>query len=194
MLDLMTVFQKIAVEQCITRKLISLAQVMDVDEEEAASEQLESIPLIYRLQYQKSSAFLTRVTDLLLDNFKQLAEIVFQGQDQTRFSRLECELALLIRVNDAVIAGRLNSSRSEANDLIDGEVISRVFQLMILIAKADPVPSKRPGVTPAVLATPQGHVRNKKVATVGFHNPSEGHVTDRKPLPHPIFSFRWPRG
>ena len=152
------------VEQYITRRLMSFAQVTDDDEEEAVSEQLESIPVIFRLQYQKSSAFLTSVMDPLLDNFKQLAEMGFQGQDPTRISRLERELAWLTRVIGAVIAGRLNSSGSEANELIDGELSSRVFQLMILTAKADEVASKRPGVTPAVLATPQGRARNTKGA------------------------------
>jgi len=152
------------VEQYVTRRLMSFAQLDEDEDDDGVSEHLESMPVIFRLQYQKSSSFLTNVMDPLLDSYKNLASIGFQGQPPQKVSCLERELAWLTRVIGAVIAGRLNSSGSEANELIDGELSSRVFQLMILTAEADTLAGKRSGVTPASLATPAGRARNTKGA------------------------------
>lgn len=152
------------VEQYVTRRLYALSQVTDDDDDDDFSEHLESIPVIFRNQYEKSSAFLVSVLDPLLENYKRLAAKGFQGENPANISRLERELAWLTRVIGIVVAGRLSSSGSETNELTDGDLSARVFQLMILTADADAAARSRPGATPQSLATPQGRARSTKGA------------------------------
>lgn len=152
------------VQQYVTRRLYALSQISDDDDEEDFSEHLDSIPVIFRLQYDKSSTFLFSVMDPLLENYKRIASTGIQNENTADVSRLERELAWLTRIIAAVVSGRLNSSGSEANELIDGDLSARVFQLMILTADTDNAARSRPGATPKFLATPAGRARFTKGA------------------------------
>lgn len=153
------------VEQYITTRLMALEQLDDGDEEdEDITEHLEAIPSIFRLQYEKSGAFISSVMDPLLENYKAFAASGGVGANPAEVSKLERELAWLTRVIAAVVSGRLNASSSEAQELTDGEVSSRVFQLMVHTVSADNAARMRPGITPDTLATPAGRARNTKGA------------------------------
>lgn len=152
------------VEQYITTRLMALAQLDDDDEDEDISEHLEAIPAIFRLQYEKSASFISSVMDPMLENYKAFAASGGVGANPMEVSKLERELAWLTRVIGSVVSGRLNASSSEAQELTDGELSSRVFQLMMHTVSADTAARQRPGVSPDTLATPAGRARNTRGA------------------------------
>lgn len=162
------------VEQYVTARLHALSQVDDDDDDEDFSEHLEAIPIIFRLQYEKTAALITTLMDPMLENYKAFAASGGVGANPADVSKLERELAWMTRVIGAVVSGRLNASSSEAQELTDGEVSSRVFQLMMQTVAADTASRQRPGITPDALATPAGRARNTKgalaldAATVDF--------------------------
>ncbi len=100
--------------------------------------------------------------DPRIEEYKRLVGKRFQGENPTDVSRLERELGWLTRVAGAVVSGRMSSSGSEANEVLDGDMSARVFQLMIYTAEADASALQRPGASLASLATPQGRARNTK--------------------------------
>lgn len=152
------------VEQYVTSRLVALSQADDDDDDDDFSEHLDAIPLIFRLQYDKTAAFITSVMDPMLENYKRFASNGGVGANPLEVSKLERELAWLSRVIGAVVSGRLNASSSEAQELTDGELSSRVFQLMIHTVDADRAWRQRPGVDAVTLATPAGRARNTKGA------------------------------
>lgn len=162
------------VEQYVTARLLGLSRVEDDDDEADFSEHLEAIPIIFRLQYEKTAGLITSLMDPMLEKYKAFAASGGVGANPTEVSKLERELAWMTRVIGAVVSGRLNASSSEAQELTDGEVSSRVFQLMMQTVAADTASRNRPGVTPDTLATPAGRARNTKgalaldAATVDF--------------------------
>lgn len=151
------------VEQYITSRIMSLNQMSD-DDDDDVSEHLDAIPTIFRLQYELAASFLTKVMDPLLENYKQFAASGGVGANPKEVSKLERELAWLTRVIGAVITGRMNATCSEQQELTDGELSSRVFQLMVHTVAADNQARQRPGITPDALATPAGRARNTKGA------------------------------
>ncbi|KAI0562710.1 Importin-beta [Gracilaria domingensis] len=153
------------IEQYISRRLVSIRQADD-DDEDDFSEHLDAIPMIFRLQYEKSAVFLTSLMDPMLENYKAFAASGGVGANPHEVSRLERELAWLVRIIGAVVGGKANSLSSEQQELTEGELSARVFQLMIHTVNADNVARNRPGVTPSALATPSGRARNTKGAIV----------------------------
>lgn len=152
------------VEQYISTRLMALSQMDDEDDDDEVSEHLDAIPMIFRLQYDKSAAFITSLMDPMLENYKAFAASGGVGLNPADVSKLERELAWLTRIIGAIVSGRLNSSSSEQQELTDGEVSARVFQLMMHTVDADNRARQRPGATPSSLATPAGRVRNTKGA------------------------------
>lgn len=152
------------VEQYVRTRLHALSQSDDDDDDDDISEHLEAIPIIFRLQYDKTATFLTQIMDPLLENYKTFATSGGLGANPVEVSKLERELAWLTRVIGAVVIGRLNASSSEPQELTDGEVSSRVFQLMMHTVAADSTYRQRQGISPAAMATPAGRARNTKGA------------------------------
>lgn len=152
------------VEQYVTTRLVALSQVDDNDDDDEISEHLEAVPLIFRLQYEKSAAFITSVMDPMLESYKAFATSGGVGANPLEVSKLERELAWLTRVIGAVVSGRLNASSSETQELTDGEVSSRVFQLMMHTVMADTAYRRQAGISPSVMATPAGRARSTKGA------------------------------
>lgn len=166
------------VETYVTSRLMAISRIdeADADDDDEVSEHLDAIPLLFRLQYAQSAVFITQLMDQRLENYKTFANSGGVGADPVQVSRLERELAWLARVVGAVVSGRLNASSTEAQEITDGELSSRVFQLMIHTVDADRVAAQRRqeasggvGKTappPSVLAaTPQARARNTKGAT-----------------------------
>mmetsp|Transcript_37087 Transcript_37087/g.148002 ORF Transcript_37087/g.148002 Transcript_37087/m.148002 type:complete len:1034 (-) Transcript_37087:449-3550(-) len=113
------------------------------DEENIAQEEfaehLESIPAIFRLHYDKTAQFLIQLIDPLLEQYK--AGITNNVPAVDRFL-LERHLAWLVRVSGSVVGGRIISTSSENQEHSDGELSSRVFQLMIYTVDEDRSRSK----------------------------------------------------
>lgn len=152
------------VEQYLTTRLMAISQMDDNDDADEIPEHLEVIPMIFRLEYDESAAFITKIMDPLLENYKAFAASGGVGANPAEVSKLERELAWLTRVIGAIVSGRLNSSSTDLQELTDGELSARVFQLMIHTVAADNTARQRPGVTPDSLATPAGRARNTKGA------------------------------
>jgi exportin-7 len=158
------------VEAYVSSRLIALSQVTDEDDDDddEIPEHLDAIPLLFRLQYERSASFITSVMDTRLENYNAFARSGGIGTDPAQVSRLERELAWLSRVIGAVVSGRLSASSTESQELTDGELSSRVFQLMMYTVDADRASlalmqqsgaagQQQPG-------TPQSRARNTKGA------------------------------
>lgn len=152
------------VEQYVTTRLMALSQVTDDDDDDDTSEHLDMMPTIVRLQYEKSANFVMSVMDPMLENYKAFAASGGVGANPVEVSKLERELAWLTRVIASILTGRMNATGSESQELTDGELSARVFQVMVHTVGADTAARRRPGVTPAQLATPAGRARNTKGA------------------------------
>lgn len=153
------------VEQYVTARLMSIAQLTDDDDDDADTpEHLEMMPTIARLEYEKMATFIMSIMDPMLENYKAFAASGGVGANPVEVSKLERELAWLTRVIGAILSGRLSATSSDSQELTDGELSARVFQLMVHTVEADTAARRRPGVTPAQLATPAGRARNTKGA------------------------------
>uniref|UniRef100_A0A6T6CE73 Importin N-terminal domain-containing protein n=1 Tax=Compsopogon caeruleus TaxID=31354 RepID=A0A6T6CE73_9RHOD len=132
--------QKI-VETYVTSRLQTLhnrAPDDDDDEDETEfAEHLDSIPVIFRFQYETTCNFLCRLLDPPLQQYKTTLDQGLTSLTSGDVQKLERGIAWLVRVIAASVWGRLNASSSEAQELADGELSSRVFQLMIFIVEAD---------------------------------------------------------
>lgn len=131
------------VEAYVTSRLRALQadEVDDDDDDDAAAEEpfaehLENIPGIFRLQYDKTAQFLTIVIDPLLEQYKQMIARNAAPREKLLTER---HLSWLVRVIGAVVGGRISSSSSETQEHSDGELSSRIFQLMIYTVDADRV-------------------------------------------------------
>lgn len=153
------------VEQYITRRLMSIRQADDGDEDDF-SEHLDAIPMIFRLQYEKSAVFLTSLMDPMLENYKAFAATGGVGANPVEVSRVERELAWLVRIIGSVVGGRANTLSSEQQELTEGELSARVFQVMIHTVNADNAVRNAPGVNANTMATPSGRARGTKGAIV----------------------------
>lgn len=153
------------VEQYISSRLVSLSQITDDDDDDDdPPEHLDTIPPLVRLHYEKSAAFIMSLMDPMIENFKVFAASGGVGANPAEVSKLERELAWLTRIIGSILTLRMNSISSESQELTDGDLSARVFQLMIHTVEADNAARQRPGVTPAQLATPAGRARNTKGA------------------------------
>ncbi|GAB0491088.1 hypothetical protein MMPV_002336 [Pyropia vietnamensis] len=121
----------------------------DGDETEECAEQLDAIPVIFRLQYDKTASFLVSVMDPLLEQYqattRTLAASLTAGpagasvvsSARLQLNGLQRDLGWLVRVVGTVVGGRLSASSSESQELTDGELSARVFQLMSYSVEAD---------------------------------------------------------
>jgi exportin-7 len=128
------------VETYVSSRLMAISRVddsADDPDDDDVSEHLEAIPLLFRLQYDRAAVFMTQLWDQRLENYKTFANSGGVGADPAQVSRLERELAWLTRVVGAVVSGRLNASSTEEQEITDGELSSRVVQLMIHTVDAD---------------------------------------------------------
>lgn len=152
------------VEQYITSRLVALAQISDDDDEEETPEHLDMMPTIARLEYEKMATFIISVMDPMLENYKTFAASGGVGANPVEVSKLERELAWLTRVIAAILSSRFSATSTDAQEMTDGELSARVFQLMVHTVEADTAARRRPGVTAEQLATPAGRARNTKGA------------------------------
>lgn len=151
------------VEAYVTGRLMAISRMDEDEDDDDSPEHLDAIPQLARLQYERSATFITNLMDPRLENYKAFAQSGGVGVNQADLSRLERELAWLSRVIGAVVSGRLSASSTESQELTDGELSSRVFQLMIYTVEADRASAQRMAAAPGVLpGTPQTRARNTK--------------------------------
>ena len=102
-----------------------------LDDDEALSDQLDSVPTLGRCQYETVAAFLVQSLDPLLQQYEGIALMVAQDDNtRQRLEVLHGQLAWLVYIIGAVVGGRLVSTAGDEHELLDGELSSRIFQLM----------------------------------------------------------------
>lgn len=153
------------IEAYVSSRLMALSRVDDGEDDgsDDIAEHLEAIPALFRLQYETSATFLSNLMDPMLENYKTFAQTGGVGINPANISRLERELAWLTRVVGAVLSARLTGSSTESQELTDGELCSRVFQLIIYTVEADRASARTQGGSiPA--GSPQARCRSTKGA------------------------------
>eukprot|EP00960_Hanusia_phi_P030461 748639-Hanusia_phi.AAC.3 len=116
----------------------------DVD---SLENQLELIPILCTIRYEKIGAQLFE----MIDHFSNLYEAAFSSSNQVQVEVLEMQIAWMIRLCSAIVGGhytvRAGSFRSfdinpiiettlqEGEELVDAELIGKVFRLMMLIQR-----------------------------------------------------------
>lgn len=124
--------------ECIRSALASPDANDDpLGDEEQLTEQLESLPSLCRFQLTQASEYIVGLFDpvaTLYATLLVLPEAERHGADShTRMSQCEAELAWLVYTVGAILGSHLSPSSSpETQQLIDGELAGRVFQLAVL--------------------------------------------------------------
>jgi len=120
--------------ECIRAALASADASDDpLGDEEQLTEQLESLPSLCRFQLPQASEFIVGLFDPVAQMYQQLLAQPQSAETQTRLSQCEAEIAWLVYTIGAILGSHLTpSSTPETQQLIDGELSGRVFQLAIL--------------------------------------------------------------
>lgn len=100
-----------------------------LDNEDQLQDQLDSLPHLCRFQYEHTLKYLTNVMDPLLQTYSECVHLQ-PGCDTSQLAVLEGQLTWLVYVVGAIIRGRLSSSSAESQEVADGELALRVFQLI----------------------------------------------------------------
>ena len=100
-----------------------------LENEEQLQEQLEAVPYLARFDYSRTSEYLCAIIDPLM------AAYVAAGKTGhvpagTSLAVLEGQLTWLVYIVGAIVRGRLSTSSAESQEVIDGELASRVFELV----------------------------------------------------------------
>ncbi|KAI5074563.1 hypothetical protein GOP47_0010524 [Adiantum capillus-veneris] len=101
-----------------------------LDNEELLQDQLDSLPYLCRFQYEKTSLYVIQLMEPILQSYTEAAKITpSMGNDE--LSVMEGRLTWLVHIIGAIIKGRQSSnSGAESQEIIDGELAARVFQLI----------------------------------------------------------------
>lgn len=125
-------------EAYITSRLDSVQAVLQnnlaedpLDNEEHLQDQLDSLPYLCRFQYEKTSKFIQTLMEPVLKAYTDAARLP-AGADSQPLQIMEGQLTWLVHIIGAIIRGRLSSSSAESQEIIDGDLSARVFQLIQL--------------------------------------------------------------
>jgi exportin-7 len=99
-----------------------------LENDELLVEQLEALSPLGRFQYEQTAAFICSAYDPILDGLQKISSM--QQVDASALQLAEAELTWLVHIIGAVVGGRLGSTRSEAHEVIDGDLCGRVFQTL----------------------------------------------------------------
>eukprot|EP00850_Spirogloea_muscicola_P007102 SM000035S13082 [mRNA] locus=s35:297618:305506:+ [translate_table: standard] len=123
-------------EAYITSRLDSVQAVLQnnitedpLDNEEQLQDQLDSLPYLCRFQYEKTSKYIITLLEPILQAYTEAARVP-HGLDASPLTVMEGQLTWLVHIIGAIIRGRLSSSSAESQEIIDGELAARVFQLI----------------------------------------------------------------
>eukprot|EP00186_Timspurckia_oligopyrenoides_P005112 CAMPEP_0182444570 /NCGR_PEP_ID=MMETSP1172-20130603/2985_1 /TAXON_ID=708627 /ORGANISM="Timspurckia oligopyrenoides, Strain CCMP3278" /LENGTH=1058 /DNA_ID=CAMNT_0024640159 /DNA_START=44 /DNA_END=3217 /DNA_ORIENTATION=+ len=139
------------IESYITSRIHALHAAGDDadDPDEEFSEHFDLIPIMLRLEYSKSSNFLLSLLDPLLEQYKAyVVDRGISGESSPEVRAIERDLAWLIRIAGAGVGGRLSASSSESQEVADGDLSSRIFQLMIYAIDVDQKRIRTNGLVP----------------------------------------------
>eukprot|EP00271_Cylindrocystis_brebissonii_P005659 TRINITY_DN17835_c0_g2_i1.p1 TRINITY_DN17835_c0_g2~~TRINITY_DN17835_c0_g2_i1.p1 ORF type:complete len:1060 (+),score=142.88 TRINITY_DN17835_c0_g2_i1:716-3895(+) len=128
-------------EAYITSRLNSVQAVLQnniavdedpLDNEEQLQDQLDSLPYLCRFQYEKTSKYIISLLEPVLQAYTEASRVapVVGHEEVAPLKVMEGQLTWLVHIIGAVIRGRLNSSSAESQEVIDGELAARVFQLI----------------------------------------------------------------
>ncbi|GMH42848.1 hypothetical protein BSKO_10767 [Bryopsis sp. KO-2023] len=99
-----------------------------LDDEGQLQEQLDSIPQLCRFKFEDTARILLNMLDPLLQAFQQPP----QPQEKQRIAIMEGQLTWMVYIISSIIRGRPTAS-NEVQDLLDGELSSRVFRLLNIL-------------------------------------------------------------
>eukprot|EP00803_Ostreobium_quekettii_P004119 evm.model.scf_281.4 EVM.evm.TU.scf_281.4 scf_281:37255-51104(+) len=101
-----------------------------LDNEGELQDQLESLPHLFRFQYDKTCVLVCSLLDPIAKGFQDWSTGQPPGQDARQLSVLEGQLTWLVYIIGAVLRGRLSTSSSETMESLDGDLSARVFSLL----------------------------------------------------------------
>ena len=123
-------------ETFITSRLDSVTAVArgdaeedPLDDEERLQDQLESLPHLCRFKYESTVGFLLTHLDPAIAEFSRYADAPV-GSDTGPLEVVEGRLTWLVYIVGAVVRGRLSCSSAEPRESLDGDLATRVFQLI----------------------------------------------------------------
>lgn len=104
-----------------------------LDNEELLQDQLDSLPYLCRFQYEKTSMYVIKLMEPILQSYTEAAKLTTSVAND-ELSVMEGRLTWLVHIIGAIIKGRQSSnSGAESQEIIDGELAARVFQLIQVI-------------------------------------------------------------
>ncbi|KAH7288361.1 hypothetical protein KP509_31G023600 [Ceratopteris richardii] len=101
-----------------------------LENEELLHDQLDNLPYLCRFQYEKTSMFIIKLMEPILQSYTEAAKMT-PSMSNDELSVMEGRLTWLVHIIGAIIKGRQSSSAgAESQEIIDGELAARVFQLI----------------------------------------------------------------
>ncbi|KAL3148536.1 hypothetical protein ABBQ38_013973 [Trebouxia sp. C0009 RCD-2024] len=113
--------------ESVTTVLANSALDDPLENAEQLSEQMESLPYIFRFEYEDMNTYFCSVMDPIATAYSRG---LVPGQDAVQLEVLEGQLTWLVHIIGAVIRGRLSSSTAESQETIDGDLAARAFGLL----------------------------------------------------------------
>eukprot|EP00242_Pyramimonas_sp_CCMP2087_P001295 CAMPEP_0198228690 /NCGR_PEP_ID=MMETSP1445-20131203/113729_1 /TAXON_ID=36898 /ORGANISM="Pyramimonas sp., Strain CCMP2087" /LENGTH=1057 /DNA_ID=CAMNT_0043909107 /DNA_START=452 /DNA_END=3625 /DNA_ORIENTATION=+ len=125
-------------EAYITSRLDSVQAIVTgnlpddpLDNDEQLQDQLDSLPYLCRFQYESTSKYILSLLDPMLATYVEIGRLqTLSGDEPARLQILEGQLTWLVYIVGALIRGRISSASAESQEVIDGELASRIFQLI----------------------------------------------------------------
>ncbi|XP_055684267.1 ran-binding protein 16 isoform X2 [Lutzomyia longipalpis] len=120
----------------ITSRLESVAVIVRtgqedlLDDQGMVQQQLEQLSVIERCEYEKTCALLVQLFDQTANAYQQL--LTCPDPNKIDMAIQEGQLTWLVYIIGAVIGARVSFSVNDEHDVMDGELIFRVLQLMNL--------------------------------------------------------------
>ncbi|GJP71880.1 hypothetical protein CLOP_g2674 [Closterium sp. NIES-67] len=128
-------------EAYITSRLDSVQAVLQnnlsedpLDNDEQLQDQLDNLPYLCRFQFDRTSKFIISHLEPVMQSYTEAARwqpaVAASSSSQAALQVMESQLTWIVHIIGAIVRGRLSSSTGESQELIDGELAARVFQLI----------------------------------------------------------------
>ncbi|CAI5478824.1 unnamed protein product [Closterium sp. Yama58-4] len=128
-------------EAYITSRLDSVQAVLQnnlsedpLDNDEQLQDQLDNLPYLCRFQFDRTSKFIISHLEPIMQSYTEAARwqpaVAASSTSQVALQVMESQLTWIVHIIGAIVRGRLSSSSGDSQELIDGELAARVFQLI----------------------------------------------------------------
>ncbi|CAI7934492.1 unnamed protein product [Closterium sp. NIES-54] len=128
-------------EAYITSRLDSVQAVLQnnlsedpLDNDEQLQDQLDNLPYLCRFQFDRTSKFIISHLEPIMQSYTEAARwqpaVAASNTSQAALQVMESQLTWIVHIIGAIVRGRLSSSSGDSQELIDGELAARVFQLI----------------------------------------------------------------